>query len=343
MDNIKQDNIKHRMAIIAIIPAAGLIWATAMLFLGERVVIRELENVVPLTNLAARSGALVHELQKERGSQVGFISSEGSARFRKIVADQRKLTDKPLADFRAFVSDFNADLYKPALRDYLRFATDDLAKLWDHRATVDKLAMTVPQNVDYYTKIIVALIDIIAIIQEESPIPDITQRLLAYRALIWAKENAGLERAIGAAVFNEAAFEPGLWSRYLGPVAKQDAYLHDFQIYARPEKKALFNQAMKGADVEQFLAWRAILLDLPRTKDTQGVKAADWFRGATKRIDRIKTVENAVSTETIALAKDRLDAAIGRAMFIVVANVAILVVAFIVGGWLLASGAKPSV
>ena len=117
------------------------------------------------------------------------------------------------------MSDFNADLYKPALRDYLRFATDDLAKLRDHRATVDKLAMTVPQNVDYYTKIIVALIDIIAIIQEESPIPDITQRLLAYRALIWAKENAGLERAIGAAVFNEAAFRPvfGLVTSVLSP------------------------------------------------------------------------------------------------------------------------------
>ena len=65
--------------------------------------------------------------------------------------------------------------------------------------------MPYPPNVKSYTSIIKTLITIISKAVESSPSRELTHDLLAYVALVEAKEASGLERAIGAALLNNIA------------------------------------------------------------------------------------------------------------------------------------------
>ncbi len=335
------NKLRYRMLLIGLIPLLGLIWATGTAYLEVKGQVDRLEAVGPLSQLAVKSGNLAHELQKERGTQVGLISSKGADRFRNLVAKQRKLSDPALQAFTDFLTDFDLSTHKPGLAKYLGSAQKSLAQLKAHRAKVDSLSVSVPENVKFYTGIIYDLIDTVGIIQEESPDPEVTQRLLAYRSLVWAKEHAGLERAIGAAIFNSGKFVPGVWARYLGLVEKQNAALHEFNVYSTPEQKTLFKNTVKGPDIDQVRAWRKVLLDVAQTNDTQGIDGATWFAKATQRINMMKAVEDALAEEIQTLAQQRLNETRAHANTIIGVDIAILIGALLVGGWLLRSTAGP--
>ncbi len=335
------DKLRNRMILIGLIPMLGLVWSTVFAFIEQRTLVEKMESVLPLSELAVTSSTLIHELQKERGAQVGLISSKGAEEFRAKVNGQRLLTDSALNEFETFTSGFDASDYSKSLSIYLYDIKNLLGKISNHREDVDKLSVTVPKNVEYYTDIIYSLMDVLGIIQEESPEKSITRKLLAYRSLIWAKESAGLERAIGAALFSKGTFVPSLWARYVTFVKKQDAYLRDFHVHTTPEEGTLFAETVQGEDVSQVETWRAVLLDLSDSNDTQGIDAATWFAHATGRINKMKQVEDAFADQILALAKTRLTDLESDAYIILAIYGAVLAAAVGIGGWLLKSTAGP--
>ena len=86
--------------------------------------------------------------------------------------------------------------------DELKQQTDRIAP---HLSAFDGREIAVPPNVKSYTSIIKNLITIISKAVESSPSQELTHDLLAYVALVGAKEASGLERAIGAALLNNIA------------------------------------------------------------------------------------------------------------------------------------------
>ena len=335
------NKLRNRMLLIGLIPLLGLIWATVTTYFEEQAFVHRLEVVVPLTGLAVKSGNLVHELQNERGSQVGLISSGGAAKFRAAVDEQRGRTDDSVRAFESYLDAFELTGDQASLVKILDHARELLGRLSQHRQAVDGGQIGVPRNVEYYTAIVYDLIDIIAIVQEKSPEPSVTQRLLAYRALVWAKEFAGLERAIGAAILNKGAFDATLWARYLGLVEKQKAYMHDFHVYTTPEEERLFAETVSGPAVDQVLAWREVILALGSGGDSQGIDGADWFAKATRRINALKKVEDSLGQEVAALAAERLHEVRSHAYLIVGVDIVVLIAALLIGGLILRATARP--
>jgi methyl-accepting chemotaxis protein len=284
------------LALVAI-PLLGLFVVGGFALSGRLAALGNLRVVVPLADIAGKASVVVHELQKERGRTVGLITGGWEDRFAQAVVEQRALTDQAVAAYLAVEGDGAIDPVRAALGDVLQRIDRGLDAIAAHRKTVDARDMTAPANVAFYTALIEDLIALMDAALEVSPSQALNRELLPYLALVKAKEHAGLERALGGALFNGAAagtFSMDSYLSYHARLVGERLFLKDFRSLAQPDHLTLFDGTVKGAAVDQVMAWRAVLAKLPETKDGQGLDGKVWFDTATQRIDMMKTVEDAI-------------------------------------------------
>ena len=296
------DSLRSRMLVIALVPILGIVIATAELAYEKYLTLEKLHAVRPMIELATVGGDLVHELQKERGGSVGYLSSNGGAEFKDRVADQRKLTDMALVAYQDDLARLAADDRFAAIVGYLDRANDGLEGLKSHRAKVDAVSVSIPDHLRYYTAIIADLLDLPAIVEEQSPSGELARHLGAMRALGWAKEKAGLERANGAALFNAdmSPFPAERHKVFVSLVGAQSAYLQDLQLFLSPAKAADWEAMAKDPTFAPYREWQTVLLNLAGTRDAGGVAATDWFDAATVRINALQSFYHALSAEAVA-------------------------------------------
>lgn len=294
-----KDNIKNRILLLTALPILVLLVYIGSIVKSDYQKAESIQKLVPLAELAASGSNLVHNLQVERGSSVGLISSGGSEKFRKIVDTRRGLSDQTLTAFESQVDKTDLTAYGTEFSSQMDRILSALSELQKHRNAVDRKAMDVPGNVGYYTGIILDIIDVIGVMQKISTESTITNDMITYRSLVLAKEKAGLERAIGANLFNAGTFKPALHQKYLQLLFEQNSFLKEFNLFAAPDQKLLFENTVKGEDIDAVMTWRKVLLELPATNDTQGIAGADWFGKATTRINQMKLVEDQIAKSLI--------------------------------------------
>ena len=296
------DSLRSRMFVIALVPILGIVIATAELAYEQYLTLEKLHAVEPMIELATVSGDLVHELQKERGGAVGYLSSNGGDAFKDRVTEQRVLTDKALDDYQRTLDAFASDSRFAAILTYLETANAALERLQAHRKKIDVIAVSVPEHLRYYSAIIADLLDLPVIVEEMTPSGELARHLGALRALGWAKENAGLERANGAALFNAemSPFPAERHKVFISLVGAQAAYLRDFQVFLGPVKSAEWAAVENDPQFAPYRDWQSVLLNLAGTQDTGGVAAAAWFDAATLRINALHAFYHVLAEEAVA-------------------------------------------
>ncbi len=319
-------SVRQRLFLILIVPTVLILLAAS--YNGNRL-LKESEDLSRLHVFATWSrvaGDLVHMLQPERGASVGLLSSKGRDSFRAVVDKRRGLTDEALVAYREMTRAQDWASIDGVIAGEITHIAGELDKLAAHRARVDAGEIDVSGNVAYYTDIIVRMLNVISRMAAISVDAESASSFSAYRALLLAKEKAGLERAMGSNLFNAGRFVPKLFNRFSLQVHQQRAYLADFVAYAAQDQKRRFEELVQGPEVETVAKWRAVLLAVGETGDTNGIKATDWFAVTTARIDRLKEVENAVAASILARV-EHLQAVCLRGMLIMlVATVTVLAV-----------------
>ncbi|MEM6677428.1 MAG: methyl-accepting chemotaxis protein, partial [Pseudomonadota bacterium] len=147
---------------------------------------------------------------------------------------------------------------------------------------------------EIYTALIDALIGSVYKAVEQSPSIEVTNGMLPMVTLIEAKEHGGLERALGAALLNQAAAgaaDPATYASYYSRLNNETNALDRFRAHGNAEHNRWLREALVGPDVRQVLIWREILQKIVATNDPQGVSGTAWFNAATKRLNRISEVE----------------------------------------------------
>jgi methyl-accepting chemotaxis protein len=301
--------VTERLVLVMAVPLL-LVLVFLVQFMRERgAEVAQTEALAPIVAFARTASTIVHELQKERGASTGFIAAKGEGAFRDVVKKQRGLTDQVLANWSAARSAAVAVPGAAPIQARITAIETGLARLAAHRAAVDGLTLTGPQNVAFYTGVIEAMIavsaDIVEIIETTSLVAD----LHAYRFMLLSKEKAGLERAIGSSLFTEGSFNPDRHRAFLQTVDQQEAYLKEFNTFSRPEFRGLLSQELKGPDVDTVRQWRDVLIALPKTNSTNGIQGTDWFAKTTQRIERMKAVEDAMATAIVASVHERIKTA----------------------------------
>jgi len=282
-------SLRTRLLLMVAVPLLGMLWVSGWNTSEKIVLSGEMTRLQGLVAVATRVGALVHELQKERGMSAGFIGSKG-ANFASELPRQREASDKRRQELMNALAGFDAAHFGTPFAGLLATGKQQLDGLTEKRQAVTALSIPGPEAIGYYSKTIAALLAVPAQLAALSPDKDIARQASAYGAFLQAKERAGIERATLSNVFGAGRFSPEMLVRYVRNAAEQDNWLGIFEQYATPEHARFAAQKMQGAAVDEVAATKKAAL-ARMNEESLGMDAKQWFAASTARIDLMLAVE----------------------------------------------------
>jgi methyl-accepting chemotaxis protein len=288
-------NLRARLLILVALPLIGMLWVSSWITVEKIKLAREMDRLQGLVVVAGRVGAVVHELQKERGMSAGFIGSKG-ANFATELPAQREATEKRLNDLTQALASFDATNFGPTLVSQIGAATQGLQGLSEKRSAVTALSILGPEAIGYYTRTIVTLLAIPGQLATLSPDKDIGRVASAYGALLQAKERAGIERATLSSVFGSDRFVPEMLVRFLSNSAEQNTWFDIFGQYAIEAHNRFAKEKIAGPAVDEVNVTKKAAI-ARMSEPALGLDAKNWFKVATQRIDLIKAVEDRIEQD----------------------------------------------
>ncbi len=324
LDLARRLRIRHRFALVVVLPLLGMLGFSVAAMLESRQTLHSMERLGEMAGLVSEVSALVHELQKERGTSAVFISSRGS-RMAEALVEQRRLTDKAADTYHGTADRFRANGADPVLAARLDAALAALKPLADRRNGISALSLPGPDSAAFYTSTIQRLLDVAGEISRAGGTPSVTGLLVAYNNLMHGKERAGQERATGGSGFGAGKFDPALYQRFLALGAQQQSFFDGFATYAPDDLKAALAKALSGGASERVEAMRKTVYAGGLNGELGGIAGDQWFATATVRIDLLKGVEDQVNATLLRRAEDvRMQAS---SSFLMVTALALLLLA----------------
>ncbi len=273
-----------------------------------------------LIEVSIKISAVLHELQKERGASAGFLSSHGK-KFADILLKQRKSTDIKIKELRADCETCDEE-YQLLIKGKF-----DLYSIEPIREKIDKFAISVKEEVSFYTNLNKRLIDTIA---EVSTIPknrDMRTSFNSFVVFISAKERAGIERAVLSSVFAKDEFSRTMYGKFKSLESEQNTLLNLFYHVADKETKLLYNKMTKDPSFAEVEKMRTIA----KSKQSGfGIDATYWFKTITKKINKLKEIEDNMAKNIITKAKENTTHALMLQIFIALASLVVLLSIFFI-------------
>ena len=259
-------------------------------------------------------GNLVHELQKERGRSAGFINSQGKS-FAEELRTQRAESDAAVARLEELLKDFEARQFGAAFEKTLGGLREHLARTAELRSKIDRMAASGVESYGFYTAANAQALELVVAMSHLSSEAAILRGIQAYVNLLQAKEQAGMERALGTRAIAQDRFTGTTFGDWNQAVAAQRTYERVFRSFATAEQIAFLEETVKAETVGALEAARAVLLAKSESGGF-GIAPERWFELTTARIDQFKTVEDRLAGDYAAVA-DRLEAEARRALLMV--------------------------
>ncbi len=285
-------SIRVQVAVLAAIPLLALLVVNLLSLAQAYNDARRASDLQPIAEVARLAEAVLNELQKERGRTAVLLASDHGAGPRKLVEEQRQLSDSAIADFVAFGKDLKLD--DRVMQAAIGRTIEGLAEINAHRLDVDGKSATGAENLAFYSGKIRALLGVVHDAVQASSDPEYAAEMVPFSLLTDAKEAGGLERAIGGRLFAGVALkgtvEMPVFLAYYDRLSVETDRLKEFREIANPEQAAYFDKVVSGPAIDQVIAWRKVLKDLPSTVDGQGIDGSVWFSKATERLNKIRDV-----------------------------------------------------
>lgn len=288
-------NLRARLLLLITLPLLGMLWVSVWNTVDKVNLSGEMAHLQQLVRAAGRVGALVHELQKERGMSAGFIGSKG-ANFATELPVQRQATDGRLKALEEVLSGFDAAHFGAQFVRTLVEARETTQGLSEKRAAISGLKIPAPEAIAYYTKAISSLLRVSGQLSSLSSDADISRIATAYAALLQAKERAGIERATLSNVFGTDYFLPEMLVRYLSNAAEQSTWLTIFKQNASEAHQKFAAEKLTGPAVDEVDATKKLAISKMK-EASLGMDAKRWFAVSTQRIDLMKAVEDRIESD----------------------------------------------
>ncbi len=262
------------------------------------------------TQLAARIGAMTHELQKERGASAGFISSNGG-NFADALPTRRAESDAVIAGFLSTSEVVEGVLPagSPTL-DRIQDVRTRIQGMTELRDRIDRLDVTTPEAVSTITALNRAAIAILPELGKTISYADAARAVQRHAIFMTAKDFAGLERATGAVALAQAASADGIVPtatlvRFNALVEEQNVLFEVYEQIASDEILEALSEFKAAETVQVVEKLRATI----RSGDAAAVAAVQpevWFESITQKINLIKEIEDLGAAELVEKTGDAL-------------------------------------
>lgn len=295
---LKNLTIRAKLLLLLVFPVLGLLYFSGHELLSNYKILQESRKTEHLVGLSVRTGALVHELQKERGLSSGFINAKGE-KFKDELAKQRQTSDE---QFKLL------DAYKAANPDAVTTVKASLdasyqqrAKLAEIRSKIDGLSIEGKDSFAYYTSINYSYLNVVAAVGRNSRNPELMRVAIAYFDFSKAKEEMGKERATLNAVLANNAFNPETYQRSFAILAAQKSFMEGFHRFGSETAVAAYDQQESTDTFKKVEELRTTVVS-KGMEGNFGIAPEDWFKAITAKIDLMKTTEDNLAKEILQLA-----------------------------------------
>lgn len=277
-------SLRFRVVLACGLPVLALLFLSGLV-VQDRLAVREaslrLERSVMLSTSASR---VVHELQKERGLSISAASAGWTPDARRNMTDQRLLVDTALRELQTVTTEVEGAVAR------VRKAAAQITNL---RQTIDAGGAARSDVVTEY----VAVMKLLLSTMNEGATAGISgadaQALLSIGTIEHAKESAGLERAFGAAILNQAALgdvDPDAMRWFLKYQWSSEELLAEVRDVAPPALLEALQTAQDARSEDAFARLRATVVQAADGTGDEVLEAADWFSAATARLDALRGV-----------------------------------------------------
>ena len=296
MDFIRHLRTKVKLTLLSVFLISGvLLWSGLNLF-NQWSKISETKKLEKLIVLSTKLSALVHETQKERGATAGFIGS-GGKKFVTKLPNQHQNTNKKMQELQKYLKDFDKTEYSEKFQGYLNATIDSLRRINDIRSRALSLQLPLGEALKFYTvELNGNIIDTISSMIELSKNPALTRNLTAYVNFLYAKERAGIERAVLSNTFAKDKFAKGMYVKFIKLVSEQNAFIKLFMVSATEEYQEKYNNVMSDNSVKDVQDMRNIATR-KAFEGGFGIEAEHWFDTITKKINLLKQIDDHIAEE----------------------------------------------
>ncbi|MCC6284896.1 MAG: methyl-accepting chemotaxis protein [Phycisphaerales bacterium] len=288
--------IREQLMILVAIPLLGLIGMGAAGIWQRANTKRDTNATLNLTELAIRSSGLVHELQKERAYSTGFLNGDGVA-FSSETRTQTAATDAARRAFLEYLEQAGTKVQQGPLASALRNVTDRLSRLDALRERINNRTVPAAEEIAYFTDTNAAFLDLVDELATVGNQAEVARAIVAYVALLRAKECAGIERAVVANALGQGSYAPGAYAKAIGAVNSQEVYSRLFLSLASEQQQGAFQTRMRAPVAVEVERMRATA-----GETAQGVPVAAWIQATTDRINLLREVEVELSASLQTLA-----------------------------------------
>jgi hypothetical protein len=287
------------LSVLTLVPTAILIMFISADIFRAYYALDQANETIADVRLVTATNKLVHELQKERGMSAGFIGSKGN-NFASVLKNQRAVADKEINNLKTFMVDTN---YHEHTNKTTQQLFTSLRQLQTIRQQVDSLNITLPNALRYYTGNNLLILDLNGHLASELEEVSSSERFLTLYNIAYAKEQAGIERAVLNNVFASGTFTSALFSSYIELVTKQETYIKSAYTVATSDYKKELDQFVQSKENREVQRYRDIA---ENTDNGFNVEAKDWFSAATARINKLKSTEQTLLNETVLYAEENV-------------------------------------
>ncbi|ASP33852.1 nitrate- and nitrite sensing domain-containing protein [Labrenzia sp. VG12] len=287
-------SLSFKLALVCWVPVLALLVISLHDFHSEYRSWQKARAIEEVLAVAPTLSELVHNLQRERGVSAGYVGSGGSS-FGENLADLRAATDAQIDGHLTDISVMGSALDFAGFTAPFDRAAERLQQLDGMRTRVDGLDVEVSELAEFYTTTIAELLAAIENMKFAVDSTDTLRPINAYVNLLHAKEQAGLERAMGSVGFSSGRFLLDTYERFLSLIANQELLLAHFSNHAPSEALVLLNNHQNSQAEKQVRVYRDIAKAAPFGTSVAGVSASDWWAASTSRIDALYAIEKRLS------------------------------------------------
>ena len=296
---LENTKINTRLYLLLSIPLLVLIMLAGNVFYEGFRETGQMKKVNRLGQFSPYITNLVHELQKERGRTVGYISASDKSSVMADLTVQRGFTDQQLEKFLTVANTTDWSIYG---QDYVRMVEQterDLNGLRAFRSNVDGGGASASQGAVFYSGITAELIDMVSYMAILSNDAVLTNKITAYSSFLHIKENSGIERAMGASGFGSGKFNEATYKKFTSVISNQKTYIKMFERTAMAEQFSFYQRKVGASVFNDVETMRVVAIDslYSDAPNLSSVSANKWFSTISQKIDIYKEIDDYLSAE----------------------------------------------
>lgn len=276
--------IKNKLIFLVIMPVIALILISTIFTYENYKKHTNLNKIQKLIDLSNKTALLIHEIQIERGASTGYIGDKDT--FYELLKLQREKTLKQKKELIEFLKTLDKSLFDKEFKNKLEEITNTLNQLEQYREKIDLHNISASEIIEYYTSLNKEFLEIILYISKISTNSEISLELISFVNLLYAKDIVGIQRALGIAILNKNADKNAI-NDFYNLIKTEKIYIKNFLLYANSDSNKLYNEVLKGEDINIV---NEISEDILQNKNNYD--AQYWFINITSKINKLKRIDD---------------------------------------------------